>query len=71
LGDGVRIRVDSQLCQGHNRCSDLAPDLFVLDDFGYSSAAADGVVPGDRQDIAVLAADNCPERAVIIEDAGG
>jgi ferredoxin len=69
LGDGVRIKVDSQLCQGHNRCKALAPDLFVLDDFGYSSAVADGAVPDDRRDIALLAADNCPELAVVIEDA--
>lgn len=63
----MRIKVDSELCQGHNRCSALAPDLFVLDDFGYATAAGDGVVPEDRRESALLAADNCPELAILIE----
>jgi ferredoxin len=64
----MRIKVDGQLCQGHNRCSALAPDLFVLDDFGFSSAAGDGVVPEGRLDDALLAMDNCPEMAILVED---
>ncbi|MGH3437535.1 MAG: ferredoxin [Sciscionella sp.] len=64
----MRINVDGKLCQGHNRCSALAPDLFVLDDFGYASAAGDGVVIEDRREVALLAADNCPELAILIED---
>jgi ferredoxin len=63
----VRISVDSALCQGHNRCSALAPDLFVLDDFGFASAANDGVVPKDRTEAAMLAVDNCPELAILVE----
>ena len=30
----MRIRVDPDKCQGHNRCKALAPELFVLDRFG-------------------------------------
>lgn len=67
----MRIKVDNELCQGHNRCSALAPDLFVLDDFGYASAVGDGVVPEDRREIALLAADNCPELAITFEAANG
>ena len=65
----MRIKVDGELCQGHNRCAALAPDLFVLDDFGYSSAAGDGVVPQNRREAALLAVDNCPELAILIEGA--
>jgi ferredoxin len=64
----MRIKVDPELCQGHNRCSALAPDLFVLDDFGYASAARDGIVPADRAELALLAVDNCPEFAISVED---
>ncbi|GLZ15780.1 ferredoxin [Actinomadura sp. NBRC 104425] len=64
----MRIKVDGSLCQGHNRCSALAPDLFVLDDFGFASPAGDGVVPEDRREIALLAVDNCPELAITVED---
>ncbi len=63
----MRIKVDGELCQGHNRCSALAPDLFVLDDFGFASAANDGVVPEGRAEAAALAADNCPEFAISLE----
>ena len=38
----IRIRVDGDKCEGHNRCKALAPDLFELDDFGSASAAGDG-----------------------------
>lgn len=63
----MKIRVDRDLCQGHNRCSALAPSLFVLDDFGFASAAGDGVVPADSTEIALLAVDNCPEFAILVE----
>jgi ferredoxin len=66
-GAVVRIKVDGELCQGHNRCHALAPDLFVLDDFGFASAAHDGVVPEDRAETAMLAMDNCPEFAILAE----
>lgn len=64
----MRVSVDSELCQGHNRCVALAPELFELDDFGYSSAKGDGEVPPELQDKARLAVANCPEFAVKIED---
>ena len=66
----MRVRVDAEKCQGHNRCYSLAPELFDIDDFGYASAAADGAVPPELEDKAKLAAANCPEYAVIVEDEG-
>jgi ferredoxin len=64
----VKVRVDAALCQGHNRCYALAPDLFVLDAAGFASAAGDGDVPPSREEDAELAADNCPEMAVLIDE---
>ena len=65
----MRIRVNPDACQGHNRCKTIAPDLFELDDLGTASAAGDGQVPPDREDAARLAVENCPEFAVeIIEE---
>ena len=64
----MKVRVDATLCQGHNRCYALAPDLFVLDDDGFSTAIGDGMVPPDREEAAELAADNCPEMAVLIDE---
>jgi len=67
----MKVRVDPERCEGHSRCHALAPDLFVLDDFGNATAAGDGRVPAGLEDKARLAVANCPEYAVeIVEDAG-
>jgi ferredoxin len=46
----------------------LAPELFDVDDYGYATAAGDGTVPAELEGKAKLAAANCPEFAVIVED---
>lgn len=65
----MKVHINSQLCQGHGRCYDLAPGLFGDDDEGYGRVLGDGLVPpGDEQD-ARLAVANCPERAIeLIEE---
>jgi ferredoxin len=62
----MRISVDADKCQGHNRCYALAPELFDVDDYGYASAVGDGVVPPELEEKAELAAANCPEYAITI-----
>ena len=65
----VRVRVDPEKCQGHNRCKALAPALFELDEYGNSKEIGDGIVPEDQLEAAYLARANCPEMAVeIIEE---
>lgn len=65
----MRIHVDGDKCQGHNRCYSLAPELFELDDYGTSHEVGDGTVPAALQQRARLAVANCPEFAIsIIED---
>jgi len=65
----VKVRVDSEKCQGHNRCYALAPGLFKVDELGYATARGDGVIPPDLHEKAKLAVANCPERAIeIVED---
>jgi len=65
----MKVRVDSDKCQGHNRCYALAPGLFKVDEYGYATARGDGTVPPDLREKAKLAVENCPERAIeIIED---
>ena len=61
----MRLSVDSDRCQGHNRCFAEAPDLFSLDDDLKAVVAVDEV-PGDQEDAARAAVRNCPERAISI-----
>jgi ferredoxin len=67
----VKVRVDAEKCQGHNRCYALAPELFDVDDFGQAVVIADGEVTADLEEKARLAVANCPEYAISIEEIGG
>lgn len=64
----MRIRVDPDKCEGHNRCYSIAPELFDVDDYGYATEKGDGSVPPQLADKAQLAVDNCPEYAISIEE---
>lgn len=64
----MRVKVDSEKCQGHNRCYSLAPELFDVDDYGYASEVGDGTVLEGLEDKARLAVANCPEFAITVED---
>ncbi len=64
----MRIVVDSDKCEGHNRCYSLAPELVEVDDYGYATAKGDGVVPPGLEEKARLAVDNCPEFAITLVD---
>ena len=60
----MKLQIDSELCQGHGRCYDLAPDLFGDDEEGFGQVLADGMVPPEKVREARLAVANCPERAI-------
>jgi len=64
----MRVHVDQEKCQGHNRCFALAPEVFDVDDLGQAHEIGDGEVPPDLEDKARLAAANCPEFAIVIEE---
>jgi len=64
----MRVSVDSEKCQGHNRCFALAPELFDVDDYGTAVVIGDGSVPADLEEKARLAVANCPEFAIEIEE---
>jgi ferredoxin len=63
----MRVRVDKNLCTGHARCYSIDPELFELDDVGYSVVDSEEVPPGseERARQAVL---NCPEHAISLDD---
>jgi ferredoxin len=64
----LRVRVDSDRCQGHNRCCSLAPELFEADDLGNARVRGDGKVAPALEAKAKLAVANCPEHAVRLSD---
>jgi ferredoxin len=63
----MRIVLDADRCTGHGRCYSLAPELFDSDDEGHSVVVA-AEVPEGLESQAWLAAQNCPERCIAIEE---
>ena len=61
----MRVRLDTELCQGHGQCYTLAPELFDSDDLGHCVLLVDEVPPG-LEDQARTGVDNCPEHALTL-----
>lgn len=61
----MRVQVDPKLCQGHARCAALAPDVFELDEHGYSTTRDVDVTP-ELQKEAHRASQSCPELAITV-----
>ncbi|MEJ7724159.1 MAG: ferredoxin [Ilumatobacteraceae bacterium] len=64
----MRVRLDADACEGHNRCYALAPELFDVDDYGQAVVIGDGTVAAELGDKARLAVANCPEYAISLEE---
>lgn len=60
----LRVRIEAERCQGHNRCCAVAPELFEADDMGNARVKGDGGVPPALEAKAKLAMANCPEHAI-------
>lgn len=59
----MRVNVDADRCQGHGLCASHGPDVFELDDLGYSKAGVRDV-PVGLEVQAARGAQACPERAI-------
>jgi ferredoxin len=63
----MRVRVDNSRCAGHAQCYAVDPDLFPLDDSGYSILEEHEVKPEDEQKTREGVA-ACPEMALILDE---
>ncbi|HBO1833562.1 TPA: ferredoxin [Pseudomonas aeruginosa] len=63
----MKVTVDNNRCQGHARCVYFAPEVFEIDDEGYSRVKEGyETVPVELQDSVKKACANCPELAIKI-----
>lgn len=60
----MKVRVDSERCQGHTLCAMIAPKMFQLDDIDGHSSPVSEDVPADQEDKVAEAVQSCPERAI-------
>lgn len=61
----MKIKVKQSLCDGFGTCALHAPELFVLDEWGYASEAGDGTVPVEAEERARRAIVDCPVHAIV------
>lgn len=62
----MKLRIDGAVCTGHGRCYSLAPDFFDCDEYGHGVVTT-AEVDEDGKSEAMLAVQNCPERAITLE----
>jgi ferredoxin len=63
---GARLRLDPVACDGFGYCAELAPELIVLDEWGYPMVDNAPVPPG-LVDVVAQAVERCPRRALFLE----
>lgn len=63
----MRVRLEKSKCVGHAQCYAVDPDLFPIDESGYSILEEHEVAPGDVQ-VTRDGVDSCPEMALILEE---
>ena len=63
----MRIRIDVDACQGHNRCAMTYPEIFDVHDDVKAFVHVDQI-PREWEERALLAIANCPERAISISE---
>jgi ferredoxin len=62
----VKVTVDDDRCRGHGVCCALCPEVFTLNDDGYTVVETPEV-PAEFEDAVLNAVAQCPERAITAE----
>ncbi|MGI8329383.1 ferredoxin [Actinomadura scrupuli] len=62
----MKVRVDSERCQGHTLCAIVAPEVFEPSEIDGHSSVIDENVPADLEAKVSEAVNSCPERAISI-----
>ncbi|MQA16047.1 MAG: ferredoxin [Pseudonocardiaceae bacterium] len=63
----MRVEVDPNICEGHGQCNAVAPEVYDLDDDGYSVVKVPEPGP-DLEEPAREGAAACPVQAITISE---
>ena len=63
----MKVRVDREKCQGHNRCYMECPEVYKIDEEGYAFTEQ-GQVPRKLEGKARRGAESCPENAISVTE---
>lgn len=64
----MKVWVDPERCRGHALCLTHAPDAFEFIDLEDRSVVIEGAVGRVAPELFRRAANECPERAIMIEE---
>jgi ferredoxin len=63
----MKVSVDDDQCRGHGVCCTICPEVFVLNDDGYTVVEV-AQVPAELEAAVRQAVGSCPERAITLLD---
>jgi ferredoxin len=66
-GNLVKVHLEKSRCVGHAQCYAVDPNLFPIDESGYSILEEHEVRPEDEQ-VTRDGVASCPEMALILEE---
>lgn len=59
----MKASVDPDRCRGHGICTTVCPDVFFINEDGYSEVTVPEI-PAELQDAVRDAIEQCPEQAI-------
>ncbi|WP_261569756.1 ferredoxin [Frankia gtarii] len=62
----MRIHMEQPECSGHGQCYLVNPELFPLDDDGFTALSGDVAVPAGAEDDARRGVAACPQQAISV-----
>lgn len=63
----MRVSVDNDICEARGQCNIVDPELFTLDEDGYSNIGRGKQVPAGKEDSAEQGVEVCPVQALRID----
>jgi ferredoxin len=63
----MKVRLEQSRCVGHAQCFAVDPDIFPIDEAGYSVLQAHHVAPEDAQ-VTRDGVASCPEMALLLDE---
>lgn len=63
----MRVSVDTDLCDARGQCNVVDPELFTLDEEGFSNIGEDKQVPDGKEDAAEQGVEVCPVQALRVD----
>lgn len=63
----MKVSVDNHVCDARGQCNVVDPELFTLDEDGYSNIGENKQVPTGKEDAAEQGVEICPVQALRLD----